>query len=284
VLALPWRSKFFRLGRAAGCCLGFIASCGDRRPVGPISESDAAGDGATSGGSADSGRPPLDAGAVEADAADGGAASASDAGGSLADGISGEPGDAADATANPDDSSSVVDVASSEPVGPCHAVVEPHAIEGYNHVGVCSHVTYLTKPPSSGDHYPIWASYQSYASAIPEGFWVHNLEHGAVVVSYNCPGGCASDVAAAQSWMDSLPDDPACNPSAGDARIRMIMTPDPNLDVEFAASAWGWTLRADCFDAAAFAAFVQGHYGQGREVICSQGQDLSLGVQEGCGE
>jgi hypothetical protein len=151
-------------------------------------------------------------------------------------------------------------------------------------VAVCSHVTYLTKPPSSGDHYPIWAAYQTYLAAIPEGFWVHNLEHGAVVLSYNCPGGCASDVAAAQTWINALPDDPQCNPSAGDARVRVIMSPDPNLDVKFAASSWGWTLRAECFDPVAFGAFAVAHYGQGREVICAEGQDLSSGIQDGCGE
>jgi hypothetical protein len=198
-----------------------------------------------------------------------------------------EPDAAPDVTLSaslPDSGDAPADGPSGEPTGPCSAVVEQRPIEGYTHVAVCSHVTYLTKPPSSGDHYPIWAVYQSYAAAIPEGFWVHNLEHGAVVLSYNCPGGCASDVTAAQTWINGLPDDPVCVPSAGDARIRVVMTPDPNLDVKFAASAWGWTLRADCFDVAPFAAFVQTHYGQGREATCAQGQDLSLGVQDGCGE
>ncbi len=187
--------------------------------------------------------------------------------------------------AEPDGTESLPEAANSDsPIGPCAAVIESHPIEGSTHVAVCSPVTYLTKPPSSGNHYPIWAAYQSYASAIPEGFWVHNLEHGAVVVSYDCPGGCASDVAAAQAWIDGMPDDPLCVPASGDARIRMVMTPDPNLDVRFAASAWGWTLRANCFDPVTFGAFVQTHYNQGPEVLCSQGLDLSLGVQDGCGE
>ena len=176
------------------------------------------------------------------------------------------------------------DAAVIDGTGACGAIAEQHPIEGANHVTVCSPVTYLTKPPSSGDHYPIWAAYQSYASAIPEGFWVHNLEHGAVVVSYNCAGGCAAEVAAAQSWIDALPSDTVCDPAAGDPRIRVVMTPDPNLDVRFAASAWGWTLRANCFDPNAFDAFFAAHYGQGPEALCAQGQDLSLGVQDGCGE
>jgi len=105
-----------------------------------------------------------------------------------------------------------------------------------------------------------------------------------VVFSYNCPSGCASDVAAAQSLIDGLPDDPACDPSQGNPRVRMVMTPDPNLQVKFAASSWGWTLRADCFDPDAFGAFVKAHYGQGREPVCGQGDDLSTGVAPGCGQ
>jgi hypothetical protein len=119
---------------------------------------------------------------------------------------------------------------------------------------------------------------------IPEGFWVHNLEHGAIVFSYNCPSGCASDVAAAQAVIDGLQSDSACDPAAGDARVRMVMTPDPNLDVKFAASAWGWTLRADCFDPDTFGAFISAHYAQGREAVCGDGDDLSTGVPAGCGQ
>jgi hypothetical protein len=207
----------------------------------------------------DSGEAPADASSTESEGADGAFLDA-DSDGGLFDGTS------------------------VEAAGLCGALVDRHPIEGFAHVLVCSRVTYLTKPPSSGDHYPIWAAYASYASAVPEGFWVHDLEHGAVVLSYNCPGGCAGDVAAAQSWIDGLPGDPVCNPSLGDARVRVVMTPDPNLDVSFAASTWGWTLRAHCFDAAAFAAFFQAHYGQGPEVNCAQGLDLSSGTQDGCGE
>lgn len=206
------------------------------------------------------------------------AVSSEDAGSEGAESADAEAPDVADSGEEP------IDVGPGDDGGACGAVVEQHPIEGANHVPVCSPVTYLTKPPSSGDHYPIWAAYQSYQSAIPEGFWVHNLEHGAVVVSYNCPGGCSAEVAAAQTWIDGLPSDGACDPSAGDPRVRVVMTPDPNLDVRFAASAWGWTLRANCFDAAAFDAFLVSHYGQGPEALCAQGEDLSLGVQDGCGE
>ncbi len=168
--------------------------------------------------------------------------------------------------------------------GPCHAVAQQHPIEGYAHVPVCSVVTYDTNPPSSGNHYPVWAAYKTYTTPVPEGFWVHDLEHGAVVLTYNCPTGCAAELAQAQAMIDALPADPLCTSAGGTVTRRVVMTPDPKLDVPFAASAWGWTLRADCFDATAFRAFSIDHYDQGREVTCADGQDVSTGLPGNCGE
>lgn len=283
-MVLSWRNELHRLGRAAGYALAFVAAGAACGSAGAPDKPDAAEAGPIEADLPDRGAPALDASFVDTDATADGKTDRSDSDGSFVDGAPGEL-DAADATSSLDDSGGgPLDSPASEPTGPCNATVEPHPIEGFTHVAVCSHVTYSTKPPSSGDHYPIWAAYRSYSTTIPEGFWVHDLEHGAVVLSYNCPGGCASDVNAAESWIAGLSDDPLCNPSAGDPRLRVIMTPDPNLDVKFAASAWGWTLRADCFDPVAFGSFAQAHYGHGPEALCAQGQDLSLGVQDGCGE
>ena len=175
--------------------------------------------------------------------------------------------------------------APSAPVGSCKAVTQQHAIEGETHVAICSYVDYRTLPPSSGDHYPIWAAYMTYDKPVPEGYWVHNLEHGGIVLSYNCgAAGCAADVAAAQRMINAYPADPLC--AADGVKNRLLMTPDPRLDVRFAASAWGWTLRANCFDADAFLAFVKAHYGQGAEVICGGGEDVigvTSGDPPGCG-
>jgi hypothetical protein len=170
----------------------------------------------------------------------------------------------------------------SAPMGPCAAVEQRHAIEGQLHVPECSTIAYGSKPPSSGNHYDTWAAYRIYANAIPEGFWVHNLEHGAVVISYNCPDGCADDVAAATAMLSALPPDPFCLLTSTVPR-RTIMTPDPNLDVPFAASAWGYTLRANCFDADAFRSFATRHAAAGPENLCGNGADLSTGVPPGCG-
>jgi hypothetical protein len=107
---------------------------------------------------------------------------------------------------------------------------------------------------------------------VPWGFLVHNLEHGAIDIVYNCPGGCPSEIAQAQAFIDGLAPDKSC---AG-ARMKIVLAPDPTLDVRWAASAWTWTLRADCFDVAAFSSFTAAYYeGPDTEAACGGGLDLS---------
>jgi hypothetical protein len=121
--------------------------------------------------------------------------------------------------------------------------------EGAAHTQLCGATSYATRPPSSGTHYPTWAAFRVYDKPVPWGFLVHAMEHGAVVIAYNC-SNCDGDIAAIkQLWMDTPPK-PAC------PRPPLIVTPDPTLDVPFAAASWGHILRARCFDRALFAAFV----------------------------
>ena len=46
-------------------------------------------------------------------------------------------------------------------------------------------VNYSTTPPTSGDHWSNWASCGFYDEGLPDERVVHNLEHSAIVVSYN---------------------------------------------------------------------------------------------------
>jgi hypothetical protein len=165
-----------------------------------------------------------------------------------------------------------LDASGGEPVsfpdGGCGAVIENHADEGANHVNCMTTVPYQTMPPSSGNHYCVWPDYRTYTAPLPWGNLVHALEHGAVEILYNCPGGCPDEVAQAQAFIDNLPADPLCDAEPNPRRV--VLAPAPTLDVRWAASAWTWILRAGCFDRDAFAAFVNAHYGQGREATCAE--------------
>src|SRR5207247_969496 len=58
---------------------------------------------------------------------------------------------------------------------------------GRNHVQQGQTVTYLSQPPTSGDHYQTPAPTGIYDSPIPNEVQVHNLEHGHIVFQYQ-PG------------------------------------------------------------------------------------------------
>ena len=138
------------------------------------------------------------------------------------------------------------------------------------HLVQCSAVSYDTNPPSGGAHYAIWPAFQSYDFPLSAGYLVHALEHGAVVFWYNCPEGCADEVAEVEAFIAGLPEDPLCA-GTGAAR-RTVLVPAPTLGSRWAASAWGYALTADCFDSAAFGAFYTDHYGRGPEALCNAGQ------------
>ena len=159
-----------------------------------------------------------------------------------------------------------------EPGGAC--AVEPLSFGGLTqqHLDVCSAVTYPDNPPAGGNHYPVWAAFQRFEFPVPRGFWVHDLEHGGVVYSYNCPEGCADEVTQVQSLIDALPSDPLCS---GATAHRVLLTPDPLLDVRWGASAWGHTLRAQCVDADRFRRFYVNHVGLAPEDSCGGGTDFA---------
>lgn len=140
------------------------------------------------------------------------------------------------------------------------------------HVPIGTVIEWDSNPPSSGPHFPIWAAYQAYTSPVPRGYYVHNEEHGAIVLLYQCDdAGCPDVAAALQSVSDAIPDDPLCAAAGQGVRVRTVITPDPLIDVPVAAAAWGWVYRAQCVDLPTLTAFAMQHYAQGPEVLCADG-------------
>jgi Protein of unknown function (DUF3105) len=151
----------------------------------------------------------------------------------------------------------------------CTAVIAQHPNEGAIHVPCTSSPTYQTQPPSSGNHFGCWPEYRTFDVPVPWGNLMHGLEHGAIAIVYNCgAAGCPDEVARAQTFIDSLPPDTA---GGCPSTRRVILAPDPTLPVRWAATAWTWTLRADCFDETAFNQFYVDHYDRAPESICNPG-------------
>lgn len=160
----------------------------------------------------------------------------------------------------------------SFPDASCFVEIDSPPLLPAVHVPIGTAIEWDSNPPSSGPHFPIWAAYQAYTSPVPRGYYVHNLEHGAIVFVYQCDDAACPDVAAAlQSVSDAIPDDPLCTAAGQGVRVRTVITPDPLIDVPVAAAAWGWVYRAQCVDLPTLTAFAMQHYAQGPEVLCANG-------------
>ncbi len=164
----------------------------------------------------------------------------------------------------------------SVPEGPCEAVTESWPLEMATHVPGGSVISWQSNPPSSGSHFPAWAAFQEFGTPVPRGYYVHDLEHGAVVLLYNCAsleggadgGACETIREGLRATAASLPSDGRCS---GGVRARTVITPDPLLNDPVAAAAWGFTWRGKCVDQALLGAFVAAHYAHSPEDVCANG-------------
>lgn len=152
---------------------------------------------------------------------------------------------------------------------------------GGGHVLVCSEIDWPTRPPQSGFHFEIHAEFKTYADSVPYGFLVHSLEHGAVVIGYNCPQGCAQEVALAQAFIDAWPED-AHNPICDSIRChpqpkkRFILAPDPRLSTRWSATTWGSIWKSCTLDTASLGAFARPRYRKAPEDLMGEdGVDFS---------
>jgi hypothetical protein len=93
---------------------------------------------------------------------------------------------------------------------------------------------YQTNPPASGDHWPNSShalGVNSAANAVPREYYVHSMEHGAVVLAYNCPNGCDYEIGVMTQAVQAR----------SDRAIKVMMTPDSRMPVNsFAAISWNW--------------------------------------------
>ena len=160
------------------------------------------------------------------------------------------------------------------PKAPCLVTIDTPPLLGSPHVPIGTLVAYDSNPPSSGPHYPFWAAFQEFTTPVDRRYYVHDLEHGAVVFAYRCDdaSACVDTVNGLREAAASLPNDPLCLGPPPAPRVRAVITPDPLLDVPVAAAAWGWTYKADCLDLPSLEDFARQHYAQGTENLCANGQ------------
>jgi hypothetical protein len=137
-------------------------------------------------------------------------------------------------------------------------------IEGNRqHVPQGQPIPYRNRPPSSGDHYDQPAGYGFFQREIPTGNWVHDLEHGGIVVLYRpdlCDQSCQSQL---QDVYNSAPTS-AIFPGTR----KMLVVPYQDMDHAIAAVAWGWVDEMDQtqpVDKDRIIAFYRAHVDRGPE-------------------
>jgi hypothetical protein len=125
---------------------------------------------------------------------------------------------------------------------------------GRNHIPVGQTVRYPFCPPASGRHYnatsqgPIRAQlYGPEEQTIPQG-WIHNLEHGGLVVLYRCPGPGCEDAgqAAFRQFFASFPASPICKIPVG--QVGPVITRFDDMAYPIAALLWGQVLPLQQWD------------------------------------
>ena len=151
----------------------------------------------------------------------------------------------------------------------CKVVIaENLPLEGSSHRELCSDLDYGTSPPSSGDHWPVWARLGEHPARVRHELLVHNLEHGFVLALYR-DASIEAAVDALRSVRVGFGPDPLCENDEN----RVLLAPDPSLKTPIGLAAWRATYTATCIDPPSLEAFVRDHYALGPENLCAQGRD-----------
>lgn len=157
-------------------------------------------------------------------------------------------------------------------IGSCDGMLKVEANGAAAHVPMGSPIEWTNNPPTGGDHFPIWGAWDREYAELPRGNYVHNLEHGGIVLLYRCDAGCPDVVAQLLDSARRMPADSAC---ASPVTRRVIVTSDPLLPdgVQVAAVSWNHVFTAGCYDSYVDT-FASEHYGQAPEDFCTGGANL----------
>lgn len=128
-------------------------------------------------------------------------------------------------------------------------------IAGANHIEEGTTATdWNSDPPTSGEHYGQWATAGFYDEAIPDGYLVHDMEHGYVIIYYNCElvdMDCEAYKTAIEAAMAATGNDPNTN------SVKLIAVPRPGMDNPITYASWGHLYKAEAFVSEELVLYVQ---------------------------
>ncbi|MGH2522333.1 MAG: DUF3105 domain-containing protein [Anaerolineales bacterium] len=129
-------------------------------------------------------------------------------------------------------------------------------IQSADHIPVgATHEPYNSDPPTSGPHYADPAQAGFYNEAPPDGMLVHSLEHGYIIISYNCSELAQAECDQLKSQISSAMQAAGTSPITGTPKL--IATPRPTMDTQLALTSWGRLDKFDQFDRSRIVNFVK---------------------------
>jgi hypothetical protein len=138
-----------------------------------------------------------------------------------------------------------------------------HSNQGQEHIiRGQKHVAYNSDPASSGPHYSDQgapAPWGAYPRELPEEVFIHNEEHGGVVITYNPKMLSADQISSLQKLFTTPYSDTSFSPTKA---IVMPRTQDSHA-IEIAS--WTYTYNLDSYNADSLKGFYLQHVGQSPE-------------------
>jgi hypothetical protein len=119
-------------------------------------------------------------------------------------------------------------------------------IQGRNHIAEgLPHDPYNSDPPTSGPHYATPAQAGFYDTAPADEYLVHSLEHGYIIIWYNCGKYSAGTCDQLKSQVKDVMGGAGLSSVTG--TLKIIGTPRPGMVQVIALSAWGRLDKLDTF-------------------------------------
>jgi uncharacterized protein DUF3105 len=132
---------------------------------------------------------------------------------------------------------------------------------GGQHVGVgIPHAAYNSTPPSSGPHWDTPADWGVYQEPLPSERWVHNLEHGGIVILYHCPQGCSDLTGKLDTLFKTAPRSKLGN-------VKLLIMPDNQTENRLTLVAWTYYLTLSDYDDAIVRDFIMNHLDKAPEQV-----------------
>src|SRR3989338_8237680 len=135
--------------------------------------------------------------------------------------------------------------------------------QGQQHVDKVDVAGYNSVPPTSGDHFTSQTNWGIHKEPIPEGYQIHNLEHGGVLMQYK-PDLAPEVIEKLKAVGESY-----------DWR-KVILAPYPPLDKNIALTAWTRLDKFDEFDEARVRAFIDAHRNHAPEKVADNMPSVAL--------